>query len=95
VLLLSKGADPNLPVICSKGGSQTTPIWLAAERGSLETVKELLRHGARASHRARLGRDAGVSTPLDVAKNREIFRLLKKAQDEEVESMVKVSSEQY
>ena len=35
------------------------------------------------------------STPLDVAKNREIIRLLKKAQNEEVESMVKVSSEQY
>ena len=39
--------------------------------------------------------DAGVSTPLDVAKNREIFRLLKKTQNEEVESMVKVSFEQY
>ena len=39
--------------------------------------------------------DTGGTTPVDVAKNREIFRLLKKAQDEEVESMVKVSSEQY
>ena len=39
--------------------------------------------------------DTGGSTPLDVARNREIFRLLKKAQNEEVESMVKVSSEQY
>ena len=38
--------------------------------------------------------DTGGSTPLDVAKNREIIRLLKKAQNEEVESMVKVSSEQ-
>ena len=35
------------------------------------------------------------STPFDVTKNREIIRLLKKAQNEEVESMVKVSSEQY
>ena len=33
-------------------------------------------------------------TPLDVATNREIIRLLKKAQNEEVDSMVKVSSEQ-
>ena len=47
VLLLSKGADPNLPVICSTSGSLTTPIWLAAWRGSLETVQELLKHGAR------------------------------------------------
>ena len=39
--------------------------------------------------------DTGGSTPLDVAKNREIIRLLKKAQNEEVDSMVKVSSEQY
>ena len=35
------------------------------------------------------------STPFDVTKNREIIRLLKKAQNEEVDSMVKVSSEQY
>ena len=46
VLLLSRGADPNLPSISSKY-ALTTPIWLAAWRGSLETVKELLRHGAR------------------------------------------------
>ena len=39
--------------------------------------------------------DGGRLTPLDVATNREIIRLLKKAQNEEVESMVKVSSEQY
>ena len=39
--------------------------------------------------------DTGGSTPLDVAKNREIIRLLKKAQNEEVESIVKVSFEQY
>ena len=39
--------------------------------------------------------DTGGATPLDVAKNREIIRLLRKAQHEEVESMVKVSSEQY
>ena len=39
--------------------------------------------------------DTGGLTPLDVAKNREIIRLLKKAQNEEVESMVKVSFEQY
>ena len=38
--------------------------------------------------------DGGRLTPLDVATNREIIRLLKKAQNEEVESMVKVSSEQ-
>ena len=47
MLLLSKGADPNLPAISSRNGSLTTPIWLAADRGSLETVKELLKHGAR------------------------------------------------
>ena len=47
LLLLSRGADPNLPAISSKYGSLTTPIWLAAGRGSLETVQELLRHGAR------------------------------------------------
>ena len=39
--------------------------------------------------------DTGGMTPLDVAKDREIIRLLKKAQNEEVESMVKVSFEQY
>ena len=39
--------------------------------------------------------DTGGSTPLEAAKNREINRLLKKAQNEEVESMVKVSFEQY
>ena len=39
--------------------------------------------------------DGGGLTPLDVAKNREIIRLLKKAQNEEVESMVNVSCEQY
>ena len=56
MLLLSKGANPNLPAIdlrtrsCtiySKDGSLTTPLWMAAWRGSLETVQELLRHGAR------------------------------------------------
>ena len=47
MLLLSRGADPNLPAIFSKDGSLTTPIWLAADGGSLETVKELLKHGAR------------------------------------------------
>ena len=39
--------------------------------------------------------DTRGRTPLEVAKDREIIRLLKKAQNEEVESMVKVSSEQY
>ena len=39
--------------------------------------------------------DTGGSTPLEAAEDREIIRLLKKAQNEEVESMVKVSSEQY
>ena len=49
VLLLSRGADPNRPAISSEDGSDyaITPIWLAAWRGSLETVKELLKHGAR------------------------------------------------
>ena len=37
--------------------------------------------------------DTGGSTPLEAAEDREIIRLLKKAQNEEVESMVKVSSE--
>ena len=47
VLLLSKGADPNLPAINSKAGSLKTPLWFAAKGGALETVRELLRHGAR------------------------------------------------
>ena len=47
MLLLSRGTDPNLSAISSKDGFLTTPIWLAAAGGSLETVQELLRHGAR------------------------------------------------
>ena len=47
LLLLSKGADPNLPAIWSGDGSVTTPLFWAADEGSLETVRELLKRGAR------------------------------------------------
>ena len=51
VLLLSRGADPNRPAIYSKDGSDhaihaITPLQLFPV-GSLETVKELLKQGAR------------------------------------------------
>lgn len=59
LLLLSKGADPNLPAIWSGDGSVTTPLFWAADEGSLETVRELLKRGAR--------QDSGES-PLKVAK---------------------------
>ena len=47
LLLLSRGADPNRPGIDSHDGSSLSPLYWAAWRGSLETARELLKHGAR------------------------------------------------
>ena len=45
LLLLSRGADPNRPAIHTTGSY--TPLYWVAWRGSLETARELLKHGAR------------------------------------------------
>ncbi|MFF1833347.1 ankyrin repeat domain-containing protein [Streptomyces sp. NPDC058231] len=60
-VLLAHGADPDLP---GPGPGHEPPLVCAARRGSLETVRTLLRHGATA--RAEALREARRMLTLDV-----------------------------